>query len=440
MRRSKKVLSLVLAAMLVLTLALGAVGCGQQPAQPAADANKTAEQTTTQAAAPAPAQPVELNFWEQDDPKTVDPVFDEIIKAFQDANPTITVKRTHYETEALRSNFQNAVLANEGPQIISGPDDNIGVFGTAQTILPLDNFVKPELLSSLDKKALDGEKMGGKLYGIPYRIGNCLALLYNKKLVANPPKTMDELVTMAKGLTKDGNYGFAYNLTEPFFFVPYLGAYNGRVFDENGKITLNTDAMKKALQLAYDFKFTSKVVPPDANYDVASNLFKEGKAAMIINGPWSYKEYKDAGIDLGITKIPEVTGGTFPAPYTGTKVLMVSAIVKDDATKDAVNKFIEFLNNKENQLKLAKVVNEFPTNLEAAKDPYVTGNEEMKNLSEQMAVGTPMPIIPEMRAVWDGMRPSLEAVMAGKATPDAAAAEMQKKAEEIAKTMLGEAK
>ncbi|HHY14974.1 MAG TPA: ABC transporter substrate-binding protein, partial [Firmicutes bacterium] len=43
--------------------------------------------------------------------------------------------------------------------------------------------------------------------------------------------------------------------------------------------------------------------------------------------------------------------------------------------------------------------------------------------------------VPEMRAVWDAIRPNLEAVMAGKMTPEAAAQAMQEAAEKLIREM-----
>ena len=46
-----------------------------------------------------------------------------------------------------------------------------------------------------------------------------------------------------------------------------------------------------------------------------------------------------------------------------------------------------------------------------------------------MAVGTPMPSVVEMRAVWDAMKPEMNAVLADQKTPEEAAAAMQGAAE-----------
>ena len=40
-----------------------------------------------------------------------------------------------------------------------------------------------------------------------------------------------------------------------------------------------------------------------------------------------------------------------------------------------------------------------------------------------------MPVNPELRAIWDAMRPSYQAVLAGTMSPEKAAEEMQKEAE-----------
>ena len=44
-------------------------------------------------------------------------------------------------------------------------------------------------------------------------------------------------------------------------------------------------------------------MPRESSYQNAHTLFQEGKAAMIINGPWSWADYRKSGIDLGIAPL-----------------------------------------------------------------------------------------------------------------------------------------
>lgn len=381
------------------------------------------------------AKDIEILFWEQEDPEGL-VVFDQLIAEFMKANPGITVKREHYQTEDLRTNFQTAALANSGPHIVFGPNDNIGPFATMGIIQPLDKILRKEYLATFLPSALEGNKFQGKLWAIPDRIGNHLTLVYNKKMVPTPPKDSDELIRIAKQFTKDLNgdgmpdqYGLVYNLTEPFWFPPFLGGFGGWVMDENGKPTLNTPACVKALKFIQDLKLVHKVVPQQCDYELADTLFKEGKAAMIINGPWSWTAYKSAGIDIGLARIPMIKEtGIWPTPMTGMKGYSISSIVKPGPQMDAVVKFLEFMTSKQAQLRLVKAVGQLPTNIEANKAPEIVSDPMLKDSSLQMQAGKPMPIVPQMRAIWDAMRGPIEMVLAGSMTPEQGAKAMQDKA------------
>ena len=380
---------------------------------------------------------VEITFWEEDDPGNVDTAWDEIIKDFEAQNENVRVVRSHVTIESLRQNFQNSVIGGGGPAIVAGPDDNIGIFGTAQTALKLDDVFSDEFLNTLEAKYVDGAKLDGDLYGIPYVTGNTIALLYNKDSIEKAPETMSELIEMAKQFTEGNDKkGLVFNMTAPYNYIGFLGAFGGKVLDEHNNITLDTAEMKQTVEFLSSLRTEHEIVPAECSYDQASNLFKTGDAAFIINGPWAFEEYKKAGINLGVSYLPKVDGADYPTPYVSSKVLMLNRNLSGEKLEMA-KKFIEFACNKQNQLRLATVINEFPTNIEAMEEMAVTANNELKSLKEQIDKCVPMPIVPKMRAVWDGMTPTFQKVWAGKIQSTAAIREMQRTAEEKAKA-LGE--
>jgi maltose-binding protein MalE len=55
----------------------------------------------------------------------------------------------------------------------------------------------------------------------------------------------------------------------------------------------------------------------------------------------------------------------------------------------------------------------------------VQNNEILKNSAVQIEHGRPMPVVPELRAIWDAMRPSYQAVLGGAMLPAQAAKAMQ---------------
>jgi maltose-binding protein MalE len=382
---------------------------------------------------------VEIMYWEQED-GNFQGLLDEISREFEKQNPKIKIKRTHYETEDLRKNFVSASQAEGGPDIVLGPNDNLGVFVPAGLVVPVDEVVDSDLINQLDTKALEAAKYYGKQYMLPDRNGNELVLLYNKKLVPTPPKTFADLIKISKDLKKKNkvSYGLVFNLVEPFFTIPFLGAFGGRVFDDvsadKPQPTLNTEAVTKWLTFLKDIQ-NQGVIPKEADYDVANDLFKKGKAAFIINGPWSFGDYQKAGLDFGIAPIPPING-KWPAPYSAVKGFCIAEhVANDNAKKEAVRRFLAFLMQKDTQLRMAKIHRQLPTNLKALKDKQVTKDPLILGQKEQLDKCIPMPIITEMRAIWDSVKPVQQEVFAGKIKPEAAGAKMQKKAEEGIKAL-----
>ena len=358
-----------------------------------------------------------------------------LIEEFMKANPNITielVKKTN--VEVLREDYLTASLAGAAPDILWTVSDHAGPFVAADIVEAVDNLFD---LNMYVDSAMDAVKLEGKYWGVPISNGNQLMLLYNKKLIAEAPKDTDELFAVGKKLTTGGNYALVWNQTEPFWLVPWLGGFKGKVFAEDGVTpTLNTPEMVATLKFLHDMKFDAKIVPPECDYDGADTLFKEGKAAMIINGDWSISGYVSVlGDDLGVARIPKVSAtGEWPKPYTSGVYFMLTKGISGDKLK-AAQDFIGFVSSKEKQLEMVKLLNRLPAVKEALEDPLITENPILKGSADQMVVGTPMPTVLEMRCNWDSMKPEMLAVLADTKSPEDAAKDMQKSAEACIKSL-----
>jgi len=342
--------------------------------------------------------------------------------AYTKAHPNVTFDVVNKDVEALRQDFQTAFLAGNPPDFLWTVNDHAGPFTAAGLIQPVDKLVDLKLFADASAAQLDG-----KTWGVPITSGNHLMLLYNKDLVKAAPKDTNELIKMSADLIAKGIIPLTYNQTEPFWLVPWLGAFKGgKVFAADGKTpNLNTPAMIGTLQLLQDFKFKQKILPAEADYNTADTMFKEGKAAMIINGDWSLGDYKKTmGDKLGVSKIPMVSGQGWPAPYTAGVYFMITKDI-DKAKLAAIVDFIKFATTKENQLDMFAKLNRLPALKVAAADKAVTSDPIQKASADQMSVGVGMPAALEMRAIWDAMKPELIKVMANSETPKDAAAAMQ---------------
>jgi arabinogalactan oligomer/maltooligosaccharide transport system substrate-binding protein len=382
--------------------------------------------TTTTGAEPT----ADIQIYSQKDPGLED-LLKQQITNFQGLHKTITVKIVHYETEQLRTNFQTAAIAHSGPELVYGPNDNIGPWVTLKIIQPIDTVMGSDFVGQFAKNAIDAVTFKSHVYAAPDINGNHLMLLYNKKLVTGaPPATTDDLMTQAKSLTvaSKKQYGIVFNENEAFWLMPWLGGFGGAVFDSNTKPTLNTQSMIDALAFERSLK-TSGVAPNTADYAKADSLFQTGNAAFLINGDWSLAAYKTKlGSDLGIAPLPQVSKtGTWAAPYTASRGYSINAAASGDKLA-AAKIFLRFISQASENVKVAPLGN-IPANSAAAADPLVKNDALLGASSAALVHGVPQPIVPEMRAIYDAIKTPLADVMNGKQDPAAAAAAMQKDAE-----------
>lgn len=369
-------------------------------------------------------------IWEQMDPQERER-FEVNLDRYREAHPGLEISHTPYETEQLRTQFQTAAAAGSGPDLIFGPSDQVGPLSLLQLIYPLDEIMPAGFFDRFLASSLD--TLNGHIYAAPDQVGNHLVLCYDKALVPEPPQTAAEFIAIARKLTRPAaggqpaRYGFVINATEPYWLIPFLTGFGGWVMDENDRPTLDTPAMVKALGFLRDLKDVHKVMPRESDYQVAETLFKEGQAAMIVNGPWSWSGYRKAGIDLGVAPIPRMPSGEWARPMAASKGYSINVNVTDEKLPQVID-LLTFLTSADAQLQSAVELGILPSHRAAYNDSAVANDPIMHASQAAFEKGRRMPVVPEMRVLWDVMRPGLQNVMNGVKTPEEAARDMQKAA------------
>lgn len=380
-----------------------------------------------------------IQLWHQMQPEDR-AVLLRVVEAFDARHAAVSVEVIYKETEELRSNFQSAALAGLGPDLLYGPSDQVGPLATMQFVRPLNDFFDASELERLDTRAIVNFK--GKTYQLADRIGNHLALVYNKNLLPAPPQDTDELIRMGRDATKDVNgdgvtdqWGLVWNFTEPFFFIPWLSGFGGWVLDDSARPTLNSPSAASAFRFVRSLRDEHKIVPPDCDYNTADALFKEGRAAMLINGPWSWSGYGAAGIDYGLARIPKVTAtGIWPAPMVSPLGYSINVHSSGKELEAAVD-LLRYLLSDSVQQQFVEATGIIPSSLAVRSDSTYLSRPHVAESLSQFEVGKPMPIVPELRAVWDAMRSSYQSVLGGYLSPEDAAAKMQRDAEQKIREM-----
>ncbi len=357
-------------------------------------------------------------------------VLQSAVDQFEQMNPDIDVVITYRETEELRSSFQAAALGGSGPELIYGPSDQVGPLATMKLIAPLDSFFSDSEKSDFDPLAL--VQFQGQLFSVGDVVGNHLMLLYNKKLLSSPPANTEELIEIGKKLTKDTDgdgrtdqYGLAWNFTEPFFFVPWIAGFGGEFFHDSKGPKLDQLEVQNAFQFVKDLRDKHQIIPKESDYETANALFKTGKVALLINGDWSWGDYQNAGIDFGIAPLPMVSStGKWPKPLVSTKGYSLNENAKAEKRENAL-RLLRFLLSASVQEEFSKKISSFPSRLSVRETSTVKSNPLFLDNGAILAKGQPMPIVPEIRAVWDALRGPYQSVLAGTMAPAQAAEQAQ---------------
>ncbi|MGB9694946.1 MAG: sugar ABC transporter substrate-binding protein [Caldisericaceae bacterium] len=388
----------VLLSLVVLVMALSAfAGCKQQ------------------------AQPVTITIWHSWSGSELDVLNDAIAKYTKD-HPEVTINQLQVPFDQLQNKYQTEAAGGGGPDILAGPADWIGAFTKANLIAPIDSYVDASFLSHYVTGAVDQVKIDGKMMAMPEST-ECVALVYNKTLVSSVPADTNQMLTLADSLQKGDTYGLVYN-TGFYFTAGYFFAGGMQLFDASYNPIVNQgDGGVKALTFLKNLTLDKKIIAAN-DYGKADSLFKEGKAAMIINGPWAVGDYvKALGADkVGVAPMPVFadTGKPF-APFVNTKDFMLNAN-SSDAQKKAAMDFVKFMVGKDIEQEFFSKAAHIPSNVDVdtSTDPITNG------FITQMKTGVAMPIVSQMGSVWDPMQTAIDSVMTGKATPQDAINAAQK--------------
>ena len=396
-RRLSRATSLVLA--LLLTMTFFASGSGPALAQDSGS----------------------LTLWHGWTGAEADTLNDQILPAWQAANPGITLDVLAVPFDQLKNKYQTEVATGGGPDLLIGPADWTGELASAELVRPLDGLVSEEALGQYVQSAVDALSIDGQLYGLPESI-ETLALYYNTDLVPTPPTSTAELVQLSGEIAgaNSGTFGFALYSN---FYHPagYLFGWGGQIFTEETSSAFNSPETISFLSWLQNF--TAQPGITYQNDDAAvSSLFKEGKAAMVFNGPWALADYQSAlGADkVGVAALPVISENEdAPAkPFLGVKQIMINSNLDDDQAALAM-KFAEFFTGAEVGTILAESAGHLPANI--AVD--VSDNPIASAFVAQAANSTPMPTIPEMGQVWTPAQEMIGKVLDGSSTPEQAAAD-----------------
>ncbi len=346
---------------------------------------------------------------------------------YEAAHPGAAVAPLAIPYESLSAKLEAAIPRGNGPDLFIFAHERVADWSARELILPLepqetgaDSGFMPSALAAL--------RWEGRSWGLPLGVKS-LALFYNRALLPEgPPQTIEELLAdgQADQTAPDGKkiYRLAYEVASAYHAAPWMHATGGGIFDSadpsqpetDGPVRLGRPANVAAFALIR--RMALELVPPEPSGALVNQLFNEGRAAMLISGPWFLGEIA-SGLSFGVAPLPTVAGRP-AAPWLTVEAVFLAAPPAGAAADPAAADLARFLAGaagsqlRQNQGRQIVARTDVP-----AADPVLAA------FREQAAAAIPMPLNPAMAQTWEPLARSLRRLTRGAGTPELAAAEAQ---------------
>jgi len=339
--------------------------------------------------------------------------FEAVLAEYQARHPELVVAPLAVPNETFPTKVEAAAPRGNGPDLFVFANDRIGGWVQAGIVAPAQ---VPEGLHPATVQAVTFQDTA---WGVPLAY-KCLALFTRTDLVDEAPETTDGLEALAEALTGPERFGVAWLTTEPYFHAPWLHGFGGGVFLED-QVALDQPGTAESMAWVADLQARG-LVPEETNGALVTQLFNEGRAAMVVSGPWFLGEI-DPQVPYAVSPLPVVSRTGQPAgPFLTVEAALVSAYA---AHPDQAAALAAFLASPDVAVTRAVQGRQSVATLAAYDDPRVGQDPILGAFRAQLDAAVPMPNRPEMTATWEPMARSLRRVMRGALTPQAAATAAQ---------------
>lgn len=399
-----KKLALILACLMLLSVALTACGGGSSSTSTPVESSAAESPAESEEPAEVAAEGTDMTFWiflnpeSDEDPRNV--VLKEIVEEYNANNAmgnTVTVESHHWST--FEADAIQAAAAGTGPDIINMYTDMIKQHIAGGTVQPMTAFAQ-EFIPTMDGYVYseDSLKIDGEIYSLPWE-SRTFVYWYRTDIFPTAPTTLEELATTAGAQTTAINQGFVIGLSESgnaasFMesFIPFLRSAGGSLFNEDGTAAFNSEAGVKALNY---FKTmidanTMDQTSLSATVDDIVDAFKAGTILSCNAGTQRAANIRSSELNDNIASapIPGFADGENPSPAVVAGQSL--GIGKFAQSPDASFDFIKTFYSTDSQVKWLGDANVLPVLTGVYEDESIkalSNYDELKMWNEYSTTG-----------------------------------------------------
>ncbi len=324
--------------------------------------------------------------------------------------------------ESFGSKLTAAIPLGDGPDLFIDSHERIGDYRLRNLIGPADAVITDD--RAFVANALAAVRQDGITWGVPLA-QKSVALYVNLDLVESDWARLDlEGIAEIKGLPADV-YPLAYEVKGAYGHMPLLLGLGGRMLTDDQQYGFVGPAAESSLALAKQL-VDQGAVPGDADGALVQELFKSGKAAFAISGPWLAAGIAGSDIRYSVAPLPTLRSNGKPMrpPLTVESVMLTPA---GAANPDAIALARHLADATSADLRQRST-----GSLSARSDVQLPANDPvLAGFAAQAPTAIPMPATPAMRSAWEPTDRAIRKVLRGHATPAEACAEAKSRFDDV---------
>ncbi len=355
------------------------------------------------------------------------------VKIFNKTDKTFKVKLLAIPYDAFSSKLSNAIPNGNGPDGFIFAHEKTGSWSNEKIISSLPQNVVEQLKKNLIFSTIKALKFKQKFWGIPIAFKN-LALFYRSDRIKSPPKTVEEMISLAQKFSDEKNqkYGLAFQTGSLYFLAPFIYGFDGGFCLDKKNACIDSPNNIKAVNFIKDLILNKKIIPQETTSALISQLFNDNKATMVINGPWFLGEI-NKNVPFKVALLPKFKNGKYLKPFLTVEALFISGY--KNSNKKGVLKFGEFLVSN----KIAKIRaldgKQLVSTQSVYEDKEIKKNKILAVFKQESELAIPMNSSPKMRMVWTPFSNALKKVFRGNSSAKEALKEASKEYEIFSKPL-----
>jgi maltose-binding protein MalE len=268
--------------------------------------------------------------------------------------PTIIINAEPVTQEEVADRLLMPLASNGRLDLLMVPHRWIPPLVGDEQLRDLTSVIDAETLQRYRPVGVDAMRYAGGLYGLPVTV-DLDAFYYNRALVAEPARTLEELRQQA---TDGVPIALEVSFRRGFWGIP---AYGGTILTEKGTPVLDADAFAAWLTWLQAARDETNIAL-SADHTTLEKRFLEKNSAYFVAGPDALQPLQSAlGADLGVARLPAGSMGDSGPLLTATG-LIFSKRLSDSQLRLAVE-VANYLTSVESQTVFLEMANQVPTNI-----------------------------------------------------------------------------